>query len=122
MSPSEIRVDVHNATGIDGEGGASAEDLAAQGFGISVVNDRRKVAATTTIRHTADQRQAARTLQAAIPGSVLQLDPRNGSTLDLTLGQDYGGVAPIRMKAASSGSGVGGTQPGTTADQDICTG
>ena len=122
VSPGEIRVDVHNATGVEGEGWASAEDLAAQGFGIGVVNDRRKVAATTTIRHTADQRQAARTLQAAIPGSVLELDPQNGATLDLTLGEDYEGVAAIRMKAASSGSGVGGTQPGTTAAQDICTG
>ena len=122
VNPSDIRVDVHNATGVTGEGANAAEDLAAEGFGIGVVNDRKKARQETTIRHTADQLQSARTLQAAIPGSVLLLDASNGATLDLTLGVDYEGVVEIRVTAARSGSGVGGTQPGMTAAQDICTG
>jgi hypothetical protein len=122
VNPSDIRVDVHNATGVTGEGANAAEDLAAEGFGIGVVNDRKKARQETTIRHTADQLQSARTLQAAIPGSALLLDASNGATLDLTLGVDYEGVVEIRVTAARTGSGVGGTQPGMTAAQDICTG
>jgi hypothetical protein len=31
-------------------------------------------------------------------------------------------VQEVRVKAPRTGSGVGGTQPSTTAAQDICTG
>lgn len=117
--PGDIRIDLHDATGIKGEGWNAAEDLAGQGFVINLVNSRRYVATATTIRHTAKQRQAARTLQAAIPGSVLSLDPQNGSTLDLTLGADYEGVVALKVKASGS---AGGSQSGSSAAQDICTG
>ena len=120
--PGEILVDVHNASGVDGQGSRAAQDLAAQGFGIGVVNAREKVASRTTIRHAPDQLEAARTLQAAVPGSVLREDPERGSRLDLTLGGTYDGVDTVRVKAATTGSGVGGNQPSTTAAQDICTG
>ena len=42
-APDQILVDVHNASGVDGQGSRAAEDLAAQGFGIGVVNARDKV-------------------------------------------------------------------------------
>jgi LCP family protein required for cell wall assembly len=120
--PEQILVDVHNASGVEGQGSRAAEDLAAQGFRIGVVNAREKVARATTIRHAPDQLEAARTLQAAIPGSVLREDPEGGTRLDLTLGETYDGVEEVRVKAPRTGSGVGGTQPSTTAAQDICTG
>jgi LCP family protein required for cell wall assembly len=120
--PEKILVDVHNASGVEGQGSRAAEDLAAQGFRIGVVNAREKVARATTIRHAPDQFEAARTLQAAIPGSVLREDPEGGTRLDLTLGETYDGVEEVRVKAPRTGSGVGGTQPSTTAAQDICTG
>jgi NAD(P)-dependent dehydrogenase (short-subunit alcohol dehydrogenase family) len=120
--PAEILVDVHNASGIDGQGSRAAEDLAAQGFGIGVIDARDKVASATTIRHAPDRLEAARTLQASVPGSVLREDPARGERLDLTRGETYDGVEAIRVKAAKTGSGVGGSQPTTTAAQDICTG
>lgn len=120
--PGDILVDVHNASGVDGQGSRAAEDLAAQGFRIGVVNAREKVATRTTIRHSPDQLGAARTLQAAVPGSVLSEDPERGARLDLTLGETYDGVDEVRVKAPRTGSGVGGNQPSTTAAQDICTG
>jgi hypothetical protein len=80
------------------------------------------VSARTTIRHSPDQLEAARTLQAAVPGSVLREDPDQGTRLDLTLGETYDGVQEIRVKATRTGSGVGGNEPSTTAAQDICTG
>ncbi len=120
--PADITVDIHNATGTQGQATRASEDLAAQGFGIGALDTRDKVAAVTTIRHSPDQVQAARTLQAAIPGSVLRVQADRGSRLDLTLGVPYVGVAEIRVKASKSGSGAGGQEQSTTADQDICTG
>jgi LCP family protein required for cell wall assembly len=120
--PGDIVVDIHNATGVDGRGSRAAEGLAAQGFRIGVINARDTTSKRTTIRHAPDQLEAARTLQAAIPGSVLRADPERGSRLDLTLGTSYDGVEAVRVKAPKTGSGVGGNQPTTTAAQDICTG
>lgn len=118
VPPSRITVDVHNATGEEGVGAEAAADLAGEGFAIGVVNARNRVAATTVIRHAPDQLQAARTLQAALPGSVLREDPEEGARLDLTLGSDHRGVQEIRVKAPAASA----TAAATTADQDICTG
>ena len=122
VEPQDIRVDVNNATGSDGTGAQAAKELAAQGFGLGIVNARERTAPSTTIRHAPDQLQAARTLQAAVPGSVLRADPDEGTRLDLTLGATYEGVEPVLVKAPKTGSGVGGNEPGATAAQDICTG
>lgn len=121
-APAQIVVDVHNATGVEGQGSRAAEDLATQGFVLGTINARENVSAATTIRHSPDQLEAARTLQAAVPGSVLRVDADQGQRLDLTLGETYDGVDEVRVKATKSGSGVGGNEPSTTAAQDICTG
>ena len=64
--------------------------------------------------------EAARTLQAAVPGSMLVEDESAGGTLVLTLGRSYEGVETVRVKGSRSASA---NDPGTaTADQDICTG
>ena len=121
-APAESVVDVHNATGVEGQGSGAAEDLAAQGFRIGVIDAREEVSTRTVIRHSPDRLEAARTLQAAVPGSVLREDADRGTRLDLTLGESYDGVEAIRVKASTTGSGAGGNQPSTTAAQDICTG
>jgi LCP family protein required for cell wall assembly len=116
--PADITVDVRNASGATGQASGAAQDLAAEGFGIGIVNSREKVAGTTIIRHAPDQVEAARTLQAAVPGSVLREDADAGPRLNLTLGSDFSGIATIRVKASSSDAATGTS----TADQDICTG
>ncbi len=120
--PAKVVVDVHNATGVEGQGSRAAEGLAAQGFVIGAIDARDKGSSRTTIRHAPDQLEAARTLQAAVPGSILRAEPERGTRLDLTLGATYDGVSAVRVKASATGSGVGGNQPTTTAAQDICTG
>jgi LCP family protein required for cell wall assembly len=120
VPPGEIVVDVHNATGSEGLGSQAAGDLAEQGFGIGVVNARDTTATTTRIRHSPEQLQAARTLQAAVPGSVLTVVADAGSRLDLTLGTSYEGIEAIRVKAPRTSNPD--PAEGSTADQDICTG
>ena len=43
-APADVVVDVHNATGVDGQGTSTAQGLAGQGFVIGIVNAREKVA------------------------------------------------------------------------------
>ncbi|MGB8022239.1 MAG: LCP family protein, partial [Candidatus Nanopelagicales bacterium] len=116
--PTSIRVDVHNATGQEGAGSRAADDLIGQGFRIGVINARTSPARATMIRYAPGQRQAARTLQAAIEDARLREDASLGQRLDLTLGKSYSGVESIRVKAPGSGSSA----QGATAAQDICTG
>ena len=121
-APEAILVDVHNASGVEGQGsrgcrprrpGLPDRDRSTPG---------RRPRAGPPSDTLPDTLEAARTLQAAVPGSILREDPDRGSRLDLTLGEDYDGVEAVRVKAATTGSGVGGNQPSTTAAQDICTG
>jgi LCP family protein required for cell wall assembly len=120
VAPRDIVVDVHNATGTEGRGSQAADALAGEGFVVGVVDARDRPAQRTTIRHAPDQLEAARTLQAALPGSVLREDPDRGDRLDLTLGGSYAGVEDIRVKGAKGGGSD--EAPSSTADQDICTG
>jgi LCP family protein required for cell wall assembly len=120
--PGEITVDVHNASGEDGLALGAAADLEAQGFGIGVVNARDRVTGATIIRHAPEQVEAARTLQAAVPGSLLRVAADEGLRLDLTLGSDFTGIDTIRVKVASSSSSSRADTEASTADQDICTG
>jgi LCP family protein required for cell wall assembly len=121
VPPREVLVDVHNATGISGTGSTAATALSAQAFRIGVIDAREKPSRHTIIRHSEEQKQAARTLQAAIPGSILRLDEKGGARLDLTLGEDYQGVEQIKV-TPPKGSGATDPSEGSTADQDICTG
>lgn len=116
VAPASIRVDVHNASGTDGEGSRAADALIRQGFRIGVINARSTAVRATTIRYAPSQRQAARTLQAAVKGARIVEDDRLGQRLDLTLGGSYSGVATIRVRASGSSA------QGATAAQDICTG
>jgi LCP family protein required for cell wall assembly len=126
-APADVVVSVRNGTGRPGQATAAANALAAQGFriaGTSLTDD----AAHTVIRHSPDQLQAARTLQAAVPAATLKEVDGPGSTLRLRLGADYSGITTIKVKAkarsATGPTGTGSTTDGTrtvTADQDICT-
>lgn len=120
VKPDDIVVDVHNATGVEGTGSTVANALAGQSFDVGVINARDKVATKTVIRHAPDQLEAARTLQAAIPGSVLKEDADAGTRLDLTLGSTFTTVEQITVKGSKAASDA--SEESTTADQDICTG
>lgn len=122
VPPTGITVDVHNATGLAGRATAAGGDLRRQGFGVGTVDATAQRAQATTIRHSRAHREAARTLQAAIPGSVLVEDPRLGQSLDLTLGVDFRSVAAIRVRTPRVAAEPAGPSQPTSAAQDICTG
>ncbi len=121
VAPSAVTVSVRNASGTQGEGSRAMRELRAQGFRIATVGSASTTRATTVIRHTSAQLEAARTLQAAVPGARLKEVAGTTAVLDLRLGSDFTHVSPIVMKKrATSANAPSGTP--TTADQDICTG
>lgn len=124
-APADVVVEVRNGSGREGQATEAGNALAAQGFqlaGLRVIDP----VAHTVIRYSPEQLQAARTLQAAVPGSTLKELPDARDTLRLNLGADYRGVVTIKVKAkskAAKGGGASTTTDGTktvTADQKVC--
>lgn len=119
--PARVLVDVRNATGTQGVASTVAGELAGQGFRTGRL-DSGPDRATTVIRHSPDQLQAARTLQAAVPGSTLKEVDSLGPRLQLVLGRDAHEVRAIRVRTPSSSSSGSSGSGTSSAAQDICTG
>lgn len=117
VPPSSIRVAVYNGSGIAGMGRKAAAALGAEGFQIiGIPTNRGTGATTTTIFYGPTRSDSARTLQAAIPGSVLQADASLGRTLDVVVGSGYSGTQPVSVTApATSATGATTTAPGAAA-------
>ncbi len=120
-APATVRVNIRNATGRQGQATLAANSLSSQGFRVGALSMTSKAAEATTIRHAPGSLEEARTLQAAVPGSVLKPDAGRGATLRLTLGATYEGIETIRFKEPSAKASADQEQA-ATADQDICTG
>ncbi len=107
VAPSKVRVAVFNGSGVQGLGRKAAADLGGFGFQIiGIPTNRGTGASATTIYYGPTKADSARTLQASIPGSVLQADSSLGTTLDLVVGSGYTGAQKVTVTSG---------QPSTTA-------
>jgi LCP family protein required for cell wall assembly len=103
VKPTSIRVSVFNGSGVQGLGRKAATDLAPLGFQlIGIPATRGTGASATTISYGPTKADSARTLQAAIPGSVLQADPSLGRTLQLVVGTGYTGAHAVTVTGTPS--------------------
>jgi LCP family protein required for cell wall assembly len=125
VKPTEITVEVRNGTGTAGVGTKAANALSEQGFSAwaNKMIDNRK---HTWVSYDPSQYEAARTVQAALPGSRLLEDDRLGSTLLVRLGADYSGVSELNVrppKVERDITPTDGTHDDgvTNAGDDICT-
>lgn len=129
VAPGNVRVSVFNGSGITGLGRKAASDLEAVGFQtIGIPQTRGTGAAQTTIFYGPSRSDSAHTLQAAIPGSVLQPDGSLGRTLELVVGTSYTGAQKVTV--STTGKPTTGkpttTKPGApapvqTAQDNPCT-
>lgn len=136
VSPAEISVVIQNAAHVSGLARQTATALAVQGFvampGADVTDG---TVSGTVIRHAPDLAEAARTVQAAFPGSVLVEDETTGASIIVQMGPGAHnpvevpnrlGLEPLPMMTVSAehlgsgGSTSTATIPVRTADQDIC--
>ena len=90
VAASQVRVAVYNGSGVSGLGRKAATALSAAGF--VVVGDpatRGSGATTTVVRYGTGRVLAAKTLQAAFPGSTLIQDTTLTGTLQVVVGSSY---------------------------------
>jgi LCP family protein required for cell wall assembly len=120
---SAVHVQVFNGGGVTGLARRAASDLSKLGFQlVGTPADRITHATGSVIEYGPTQTEAARTLQAAIPGSTLQANAQLDTTLELLVGSAYAGAhAPGSADATASSPATSDTTGGTTAANASCT-
>ena len=134
VSPDQISVSIVNASGVSGLSAQTARALAVQGF-VSMLGGNLPVGEVTgtVIRHSSANAEAARTVQAAFPGSelvedetvvgpiVVQMGPGAANPVEVPNRLGFEPLPPMPASAenlststATSGISV------RTADEDIC--
>ena len=119
IAPSNISVEVLNSTNRNGFAAGVAGDLSKLGFRIARTGNSPSGsdASATVIRYGPSRADSAKTLHAAIPGSVLKADSSFGSGLQVLVGSDYNGTQPVKVVATGDSGTLSDPR---TADQDIC--
>lgn len=136
VSPDEISVTVQNGSGVSGLARQAASALAVQGFvALPGADLPAGQVEGTVIRHAAATAEAARTVQAAFPGSELVEDDTVGAVIVVQMGR--GAINPVEVpnrlgleplpampiSAEHLGAETAtstATIPVRTADSDIC--
>jgi LCP family protein required for cell wall assembly len=126
VAPANVRVTVFNGSGVQGIGRKAATDLSGVSFQIIGTPTNKGTGATiTTIHYGPTKADSARTLQAALTGTVqLVEDPSLGKTLELVVGSSYSGAKAVKVTAAPSSTtapSTGSTAPVHTAASNPCT-
>ncbi|WUK34133.1 LCP family protein [Streptomyces sp. NBC_00370] len=117
VRPQQIRVQVYNGTPTDGLGKQVDDALHATGFRTTrapLTAAQLKVK-RTIVMYDPRWDRSARSLAAALPGSVLRAVKRQGATLKVMAGSDFKAVRPVRVEEAPEGTF--GTM---TGDQVVC--
>jgi hypothetical protein len=90
-------VQVLNGVGTSGLAGQVASALSSAGFLPPTTGNASSQVTSTVIRYAPANRDAAVTLAAAVPGSVLAADSTLGPAVELVVGTTYRGVQPVRV-------------------------
>lgn len=105
IPPDRIAVQVYNAAGTPGLGGRTAQAL--QGVGFLVPAPAQNWpgpmgAEQTVIEYGPDRADSARTVQAAIPGSVLRENPARGDGVAVVVGSSFPGANEVQVSPSAS--------------------
>lgn len=103
IPPERIAVDVYNAAGIPGLGARTAGDLENVGFMVPAPArnwDGPMGAEQTVIEYGPSRSDSVRTVQAAIPGSVLRENPARGDDIAVIVGSGYSGTKEVQVVPA----------------------
>ena len=98
VSPSKVRVRVANGSGRAHLAVQTAQALKALGFTTLTSGNATKTA-TTTVFYGTGYADSARTLSAAVPGSVTQLKTSLGRTLELVIGDNFTTTQAVTVTA-----------------------
>jgi len=95
VAPQQITVNVFNGVGTRGLATDAADGLSAQGFIIGEIENQITGATQSVVRYAPDQFEAARTVAAAVPESILREGNSAGGSIDLVVGSSFTGVVPV---------------------------
>jgi len=123
VAPSAVRVRVYNGAGVSGLGRQAYDDLERLGFQlVGEPGNRGSGQTMTTVFHSPDRADSARTLAAAIPGATTELDPALDRTLDLVVGESYDGAQEVTVTGSApvEPASPPASPPVVTAAEDPC--
>lgn len=105
-APSEVTVNVYNATKRTGLAGAVSKLVSQRGFKVgSVANDpaKKAIAGTAEVRFGPAGEQGASLVAQLVTGAIPVKDPnRQDATVDLVLGDGYKDLAPAPTASTTS--------------------
>lgn len=130
VAPAQVSVRVLNGSGTPGRAKRVADELRRQGFRVVSLGTSERIFSQTLVRYPFSRRSAARTVQAAAPGSILKPATDGSAMVTLVVGKDFDAsqVARVtvgsRAGTATDGNRTTPTAPPRletrTADKDIC--
>lgn len=103
IPPSQVLVTAQNGTPTSGTARRATEALAQLGFRTNAptVADASTYGASE-VRYAPGQEESAQTLAAAVPGSVLKVDPTVTNGIVLVVGSSYTGTRPVTVLGQNS--------------------
>jgi hypothetical protein len=106
-APSEVSVEVVNASARSGLAGEVSETLSSLGFDVGEPSSADQPTSKTVIRFSPDQAAAAELLKATVPSATEVPDPGSTGVLQLVLGQSFDDVVrapsePIALSAPTT--------------------
>ncbi|MDT0274777.1 LCP family protein [Blastococcus goldschmidtiae] len=110
LPPADVAVDVLNGTGTRGLAATVADALRGEGFVVGAVGNAEGTVSQSVVRHGPGMVAQARTVAAAVPGSVLQGSDAIGETVQLVIGPGYESVVPVPPPAAAAPEPVADTR------------
>jgi LCP family protein required for cell wall assembly len=112
LKPSDLQVQVRNASERPGLAAKIADTLRGLGFGVGAVTNADQPTPQTLIHYSPDQTGAAQLLAATVPAATTVADPGATGVLELVLGRSFDGVvraptsAPTEQAAAPASAPV----------------
>jgi len=105
VKPSQVKVNVYNATNRNGLARKVAAELRLRGFSVAdVANDQlhRAVKLSAEIRYGAKGKAGAQLVSTEVSGSKLVADKRKDASVDLVLGGAYSQLVPVSTSTSPS--------------------
>jgi LCP family protein required for cell wall assembly len=115
-TPSEVTVEVFNASARSGLAGEVGETLRSLGFDVGEIASAEVPTAQTVIRFSPDQAAAAAVLRATVPSATEVPDPGSTGVLQLVLGRSFDDVvrAPSEPIALAAPTTEASAEPAVT--------
>lgn len=115
VAPADIAVQVLNATPTAGLAARTSQALSGVGFMVSGTGDAPKGSSptATVVLYGPTRADSAKTVAAAVPGSVKRKDPSLGNGIELLVGSNYAGVKSVKVSSSPATPTVrtGATNP-----------